>query len=110
MSVARFRIHPGKLQEFKNLSGRCVELVRAHDPATSIYDWFLNADQTECIAIDRYESSEAVLAHARNVGSVMRQIMQIADIEVEMLGSPSEQLLKTLQAPGIKVFPVLHEL
>jgi quinol monooxygenase YgiN len=110
MSVARFRIHPGKLDEFKRLSAQSVELVRAKDPATTIYDWFMNDTQTECVAIDCYDSSEAVLAHTRNVGAVMRQIMQISDISVEILGSPSEELLRTLQAPGIKVLPLLHGL
>lgn len=33
-SIARFKIHPGKTEEFKRLSANCMKLARAKDPGT----------------------------------------------------------------------------
>lgn len=110
MSVARFRVHPGREAEFAALAAECVRLVREKDPGTTLYEWFLSPDRTECIAIDSYESSEAVIAHARNVGPTMRRIRSIADVEVELLGEPSPQLLETLQFTAKPAYPFLDGL
>jgi quinol monooxygenase YgiN len=110
MSVARFRIHPGKATEFKALSAECVRIVREHEPETSLYDWFMNPDETECIAVDRYASSDAVLAHIRNVGPTMRKLRHLADISVELLGSPSDALIEALQFKSSAVFKRLDGL
>lgn len=97
MSVARFTIHAGKAEEFKALASECVRIVRERDPGTSVYEWFINQDETVCVAIDRYDSSDAVLAHIRNVGPTMRKLRQCADVSVELLGSPSAALMEALQ-------------
>ena len=110
MSVARFRIHPGKTSEFTALATECVRLVKQHDPGTALYEWFINDDRTECIAIDSYESSEAVLAHVRNVGPTMRKLRQLADVSVDLLGSPSPKLLETLQFKSDGIYALLDGL
>ena len=97
MSVARFKIHPGKAAEFKALATECVRIVREREPQTALYEWFLNADQTECVAIDSYASSDAVFAHIKNVGPTMRKVRQVADISVVLLGTPSPALIDALQ-------------
>lgn len=97
MSVARFTIQPGKAAEFKALASECVRIVRERDPGTSIYDWFISQDETVCVAIDRYDSSDAVLAHIRNVGPTMRRLREFADVSVELLGSPEAALIEALQ-------------
>lgn len=33
-SVARFKIHPGKLDDFKRLAAKCMELAREKDTGT----------------------------------------------------------------------------
>ena len=110
MSVARFRIHPGKVREFKALAAECVRIVREREPETSLYEWFINSDETECIAIDRYASSDAVFAHIRNVGPTMRKLRQLADVSVELLGSPSDALIEALQFKSSAVFTLLDGL
>lgn len=110
MSVARFRIHPGKLEEFKTLAAECVRIVRERDPATSLYEWFINEEGSECIAIDSYSSSGAVLAHIRNVGPTMRKLRQLADVSVDLLGSPSSELLGALQFKSDGVFSLMEGL
>jgi quinol monooxygenase YgiN len=110
MSVARFSIHPGKTEEFKSLAAECVRIVRERDPATSLYEWFMNQDGTECIAVDRYASSEAVLAHIGNVGPTMRKLRSLAEISVELLGDPSAALVAALQFKSSEIFPRLDGL
>ena len=110
MSVARFRIHPGKTEDFTTLAAECVRLVRQHDPGTSLYEWFINEGRTECIAIDSYASSEAVLAHIRNVGPTMRKLRQLADVSVELLGSPSPALIEALSFRSDGIYSLLDGL
>ena len=38
LCMARLKIHHGKLDEFKNLAARCVELVRTKDTGTLQYE------------------------------------------------------------------------
>ena len=104
MSVARFHIHAGRAEEFKALAAECVRLVRDRDPGTSLYEWFINGDETECVAIDRYSSSDAVFAHIGNVGATMRKLRKVSDVSVELLGSPSSALLEALQFKSGEVF------
>jgi len=44
-SVARFKILPGKLDEFKRLSAKCVQLAREKDTGTLRDELFFNEDQ-----------------------------------------------------------------
>ena len=37
-SIARLKIHPGKLEEFKRLAAKCMESVRTRDTGTLQYD------------------------------------------------------------------------
>lgn len=91
-TYAKFKIHPGKTEEFKRLSRRCVEIVREREPGTLFYEWFMNADETECVAIDGYVDLDAVMDHVRNIGPTMRELMNISDRYLEILGAdPTER-------------------
>ena len=70
----------------------------------------LTKAETECIAIDSYASSEAVLAHIRNVGPTMRKLRQLADVSVELLGSPSPALLEALSFRSDGIYGLLDGL
>jgi quinol monooxygenase YgiN len=41
-SVARFKIHPGKLEEFKRLAAQSTQLAREKDTGTLRYELFFN--------------------------------------------------------------------
>ena len=49
--IARQKINPGKLDEFKRLAAECMRVAREKDTGTLQYDFYLNADETECIAV-----------------------------------------------------------
>lgn len=42
--IARLKIHPGKLEEFKRLAARCMESARVKDTGALQYDWFFNSE------------------------------------------------------------------
>jgi quinol monooxygenase YgiN len=49
LGIARLKIHPGKLDEFKHLAARCMELVRTKDTGTLQYELYFNSANTECL-------------------------------------------------------------
>ena len=59
--IARLKIHYGKLDEFKRLAARCMELVRTKDTETLQYELYFNSDNTECLVLERYRDSQALL-------------------------------------------------
>ena len=75
--IARFKIHEGKLEEFKRLSAQCMEIVRSKDTGTLQYDIDFNDDQSECIVRERYRDSEALIEHTpRTLATYRRQSLR----------------------------------
>ena len=92
----RFAIHDGKLDEFKDLADRCMEVVREKDSGTLQYDWFFNPGGTECVVRERSRDSAAVLEHAANLGELMGRFMGISDPDIEIFGAPTDELLEAI--------------
>jgi quinol monooxygenase YgiN len=68
--IARFKFHEGKLEEFKHLSAQAMEIVRTKDTGTLQYDIYFNDDQSECIVLERYRDSEALIEHTAHLGDL----------------------------------------
>ncbi len=66
-AIVRFRFHPGEVEVFKRLSAQCMEIVRTQDAGTLQYDTFFNDDETECIVIERFRDSDALIQHGENL-------------------------------------------
>jgi hypothetical protein len=90
-AVARFKIHPGKLQEFKRFAAQCMQL-------------FFNADQRECVVHEEYVDSVACIQHFRNMGEVSIAIFATSDVSGEMWGNPSPELRKAVQGKDVQLF------
>jgi quinol monooxygenase YgiN len=103
-SVARLRIHPGKLAEFKRLSARCAELVRTKDTGTLQYEVYFNHDETECMVFERYRDSAAMLEHFRNLGDTMAAILATCTASGEVCGVPSAELREQLKGAPVQIF------
>jgi quinol monooxygenase YgiN len=103
-SVARMKIHPGKLEEFKRLSAKCLESVRTKDSGTLQYESYFNADETECIVFERYRDAEALLEHTKNLGDTMQAIFATCSISGELCGTPSPELRKALESYGVRIY------
>ena len=101
---ARLRIHPGKLQEFKDLQAQCMAVVRAKDTGTLQYEVFFNDDSSECIVYERYRDSDALLEHFSNLGALTTALFQVCSGSGEILGTPSPQLRKALEGSPVRIY------
>jgi quinol monooxygenase YgiN len=95
--IARFRIHDGKLDEFKRLSAETREIVRTKDPGTLQYDIYFNDDESECMVLERFKNSEALIEHTANLGDLSEAILSIvAVVHGDLLGGPSAEIRANL--------------
>jgi quinol monooxygenase YgiN len=106
--IARLKIHPGKLEEFKRLQAKCLESVRTKDTGTLQYDLFLSDDSSEGIAYESYRDSDALLEHLANLGDTMTALLQTCSISGEILGTPSAALRKAVEGSGVRIFSPYH--
>jgi quinol monooxygenase YgiN len=90
--IARFRFHEGKVDEFKRLSAICLEIVRAEDTGTLQYDTYFNDDESECIVLERFRDSRALIEHSGHLAHLMEAIIATGDVHGELLGDPSAEL------------------
>jgi quinol monooxygenase YgiN len=97
IGIARFKLHEGKLEEFKRLSAQAMEIVKTKDTGTLQYDTYFNDDQSECVIIERYRDSEAAMEHAANLRDLSEAVLAtVSVVHGELLGEPSAELRANL--------------
>jgi len=101
---ARIKIHAGKLEDYKRLAAKCVEVVRTKDTGTLQYEMFLSEDGSECLVFERYRDSEAGLEHSRNIAHLMEPLLQVCSISGEVCGVPSPELREALEKQGVRIY------
>jgi quinol monooxygenase YgiN len=47
-----------------------MEIVLRKDTGTLQYDTYFNADQSDCVIVERYRNSEAAMEHATNLAEI----------------------------------------
>ena len=99
-AIVRFRFHDGAIEEFKRLSAECMEIVRAKDTGTLQYDTYFNDDETECIVIERFRDSEALIQHGENLAHLMDAIIATGSVSGELLGELSPELRARFDGDG----------
>ena len=104
LGIGRFKLHEGKLEEFKRLSEQAIELVRSEDTGTLQYDIYFNDDQSECIVLERYRDSEALIEHAAHLGDLGEAILAMGWLSGELLGEPSAELRAKMAGSGVRLF------
>ena len=102
--IARFKFHEGKLEEFRRLSAQCMEIVRTKDTGTLQYEIYFNDDQSECIVLERYRDSEALIEHAEHLGDLSEAIIATGSVTGELLGEPSAELRANLTDGPVRLF------
>ena len=90
--IVRFTFHPGEVEEFKRLCAECLAVVRAKDVGTLQYDTYFNDDETECIVIERFRDSDALIQHSENLAHLMDAIIATGSVSGELLGDLSAEL------------------
>jgi len=102
--IARFKFHEGKIEEFKRLSAQAMEVVRTKDTGTLQYDIYFNDDKSECIVLERYRDSEALIEHAAHLGGLMEAILATGSVSGELLGQPSAELRAKMADSVVRLF------
>ena len=100
LAIVRFRFHDGDVEEFKRLSAQCLEIVRTQDTGTLQYDTYFNDDETECIVIERFRDSAALVEHSENLAHLMEAIIATGSASGELLGEPSPEIRAQIADDG----------
>ena len=103
-AIVRFQFHDGNVEEFKRLSEACMEIVRSQDTGTLQYDTYFNEDETECIVIERFRDSDALIEHSENLAHLMDDIIATGSVSGELLGEPSPELRAKLVGSPVGLF------
>ena len=110
LGIVRFSFHDGDVEEFKRLSARCLEIVQSQDTGTLQYDTYFNADQTECVVLERYRDSDALIEHAEHMGELMGAVIATGACEGELLGEPSPELRAKLEGSPVRLLTLYQSL
>jgi Antibiotic biosynthesis monooxygenase len=102
--IARFKFHEGKLEEFKRLSARAMEVARTKDTGTLQYEIYFNDDQSECIVLERYRDSEALIEHGGHLGELAGAILATGSVTSACLCEPSAELRALLAGSPVQLF------
>jgi quinol monooxygenase YgiN len=102
--IGRFKFHQGELEEFKRLVAQCMEIVRAKDTGTLQYEIYFNDDQSECVVLERYRDSDALIEHAAHLGDLGEEIFATGWVSGELLGEPSAELRAKMVGSAVRRF------
>ena len=95
-----WKIHDGQVDAFKSLAAEATALVEQNEPNMLGYQWYMNADQTECTLIEQYPSAEHILVHLGNVGEALGKLLEIADISINVFGEIGDDARAALDPLG----------
>ncbi len=105
LGIARFKFHEGKVEEFKRLSAQAMEIVKTKDSGTLQYDIYLNDDESECMVIERYRDSAALIEHFENIDDLSEAIFAtVSVVHGEVLGEVSAELRANLADSPVQLF------
>ena len=76
--------------------------MRSKDTGTLQYEIYFNDDQSECIVLERYRDSEALVEHAGHLGDLGRAIPGL--VSSELLGESSDDVRAKLVDSGVSLF------
>jgi quinol monooxygenase YgiN len=89
--VPYFKVHPGKLDEFKMLCEQFVE-KSYNEPKCLYYGWSFDGDQVHCR--EGYADAEGALAHLQNVGALLQELLKVSDVTRLEVHGPSDEIAR----------------
>ena len=89
-----FKVHPGKLDEFKRRLPAFVERTRTED-GNLFYEFTLNGEEAFCR--EGYADADGLLVHLTNVDAMLKELLKIADLVRLEVHGPAEELQKLRQ-------------
>jgi len=102
--IARAKIQPGKLDEYKRLCAEAMKIVRTRDRGTLQYEIFFNEDESEAMVFERYRDADAAIEHFANIGHLMEPLLATATVTGEVLGTPNAKMRELLGKGGPNLF------
>jgi quinol monooxygenase YgiN len=95
--VVQWAIKDGQLEAFKSKADGFIEAVKAKEPGTLAYQWWIAEDGRHCLLHETFESSEALLTHLGNVGPSLPDLLEIAPASrMEVYGDASPDVREAL--------------
>ncbi len=97
-----FKVHAGKLDEFK---AGCPAFVEATQKEEGVlhYGFSFNGDEAHCR--EGYKDAAGILAHLENVGPLLQEALKIADLTRLEVHAPADQI-GLLREPLANLNPV----
>ncbi len=98
-----FTMKPGGGDAFKMTAGEIIELVKAREPGTLNYWWYVSPDETRVILYEKFEDSAALVAHAagQTVQERLPELLDSSDItRFEVFGEPDAAAAEVLAGFG----------
>jgi hypothetical protein len=81
-----------------------MEVVQTKDTGTLQYEIHFNDDESECIVLERYRDSDALIEHTANLGDIGEAILATGSVSGELLGEPSAELRAKLADSPVRLF------
>jgi hypothetical protein len=81
-----------------------MEVVRTKDTGTLQYDIYFNDDQSECIVLEGYRDSQALIEHGAHLGDLGEAILATGSVSGELLGEPGPELRAMLADGPVRLF------
>lgn len=100
---AEFSIKARNARQFKRLISQMSRLVKAGEPETLEYKFYLSEDCMRCAVHETYADSKAALYHNNGAASrtILPEIFKISRLErLEFYGKPDRKLRKVLNELG----------
>lgn len=108
--IARLTFHDGKLEDFKRLSAECIEIMRVKDTGTLQYEIYFNDNESECVFIERFSDSDALIDHNENVGEVLQAMLATGTVTAELFGNPSDRLKNMFADAPVRFYTLFRSL
>lgn len=89
--IARVEFHPGRVEEWKRLTEKAVEIVQTRDRGTLQYEIFLSEDESEALVFERYRAADAAIEHFSNISHLMEPLMATASNHGRSAGNPERE-------------------
>lgn len=105
IGIAHFTFHEGLAEEFKRLSQRCMDIVRAEDTGTLRYEVFLDEGETGAVVIEEYVDADALRQHSMHLGEELSAaILATGTVHGELLGDLDDAFRAQLAGGPVQAF------
>ena len=101
-----FKVQDGKLNEFKSMCDQFVEKTMT-ETKCFYYGFSFDGDIAHCR--EGYEDAEGLLAHLESVGTLLQEVLKIAELSRLEVHGPEEELAK-LRGPLSDLNPQFFQL